>query len=169
ADTEVMRVIPESGGYRLEARTGTFYGFRAPATFHAKKVLFSAGALGTNALLLRCQKDPESLPKLSPQLGHRVRTNSESLIMVTVPGTHDDHSKGIAINSLLQTDEHSHLEMVRYGSGSGFFRLVMVPHVGGRASGFVKLLRMMLFMLLHPLRCLRVFFVARYSETSMIL
>ena len=60
--------------------------------------------------------------------------------MVTVPNSRDDHSKGIAIDSLLQTDEHSHLEMVRYGDGSGFFRLLMVPHLLSKAPALVALL-----------------------------
>jgi cholesterol oxidase len=170
ADTEVVRVAPhEQGGYEVEALRGTSFFRRERIAYRARNVIFSGGALGTNALLLRQKRDKTALPRLSDQLGRRVRTNSESLIVVTVPASSEDHSQGIAINSLLQTDEHSHLEMVRYGAGSGFFRLVMVPHVRGRAAGVVKLLRILLFVLMHPLRCLRVFFVARYSETSMIL
>ena len=43
----------------------------------------------------------------------------------------EDLSKGIAIGSILQTDEHSHLEPVRYPAGSGFFRLLAMPHAPG--------------------------------------
>jgi cholesterol oxidase len=110
-----------------------------------------------------------SLPALSDQVGRRVRSNSESLICVTVPGAKVDHSTGIAINSLLQTDEHSHLEMVRYGAGSGFFRaLATAPHVSG-APGVMMLFRILLAMLRRPLLTLRTLFVADWARSTMIL
>jgi cholesterol oxidase len=109
------------------------------------------------------------LPELSDQVGHRVRTNSESLICVTVPDSQQDHSTGIAINSLLQTDEHSHLEMVRYGAGSGFFRtLVTAPHVSG-APGLMMLFRILFAMLLRPILTLRALFVSDWARATMIL
>jgi cholesterol oxidase len=137
--------------------------------YDAKRVIFSAGALGTNSLLLKLKADESALPALSDQLGRRVRTNSESLICVTAPDTQDDHSSGIAINSLLQTDEHSHLEMVRYGQGSGFFRtLVTAPHLRG-ATGFAMIFRMLIATIFHPLLALRAFFVSDWARHTMIL
>lgn len=181
ADTEVVHVAPVASGasgeaadtvgthgYEIRARAGQSYFSRKDVTYRAKNVIFSGGALGTNSLLLRLKDDPTALPKLSSQVGRRVRTNSESLIFVTVPGSKEDHSKGIAINSLLQTDEHSHLEMVRYGAGSGFFRLVAVPHVAGGA-GFLQLFRIFLAVLLHPIKTLRAVFVSSWASATMIL
>ncbi|MET0388854.1 MAG: GMC family oxidoreductase [Polyangiales bacterium] len=170
ADTEVVHVSPRpEGGFRIRALQGRKYFDRKEVVYDAKQVVFSAGALGTNKLLLRLREDRTALPNLSEQLGQRVRTNSESLICVTVPGSKDDHSQGIAINSLLQTDEHSHLEMVRYGAGSGFFRaLVTAPHVHGPA-GVAMLLRMLFAFLLHPWLALRTFFVSDWAKTTMIL
>jgi cholesterol oxidase len=169
ADTEVVHVAPHAeGGYRVRVRQGHNFLRRTRTEYRARHVIFSAGALGTNSLLLRLRDDASALPALSPQLGRRVRTNSESLIFVTVPGSQDDHSQGIAINSLLQTDEHSHLEMVRYGRGSGFFRMTALPHVGG-AAGFLQLFRILLAMLTHPLRTLRAFLVSDWARATMIL
>lgn len=172
ADTEVVHVtpLPEAHrGYRVRALEGRSYFKRRERTFEAKNVIFSGGALGTNSLLLRLKQDPTALPNLSEQVGRRVRTNSESLICVTVPGAKVDHSTGIAINSLLQTDEHSHLEMVRYGGGSGFFRtLVTAPHVAG-ASAWVLFLRILLAMLMRPLLTLRTLFVSDWARSTMIL
>ncbi len=171
ADTEVVHVAPEPGdGYRIEARKGRSYFGRERVVDRARHVDFSGGALGTNSLLLRLKRDPTALPQLSDRLGRKVRTNSESLIMVTIPGpVAEDHSKGIAINSLFQADEHSHLEMTRYGSGSGFFRLVLAPHIAGTAPGFVKLLQLVLFLFLHPLLAMRLFFVADHARATMVL
>lgn len=172
ADSEVVHVapLPEAHrGYRIRALQGRSYFKRKERIFEAKNVIFAAGALGTNSLLLRLKNDPTALPNLSEQVGCRVRTNSESLICVTVPGAKVDHSTGIAINSLLQTDEHSHLEMVRYGAGSGFFRtLVTAPRVAG-TSAFVLLLRIVLAMLTRPLLTLRALFVSDWARSTMIL
>jgi len=172
ADTEVNHVspLPEAHrGYRIRALEGRSYFKRVERTFEAKNVIFSGGALGTNSLLLRLKDDPTALPNLSDQVGHRVRTNSESLICVTVPGKQVDHSTGIAINSLLQTDEHSHLEMVRYGGGSGFFRtMVTAPHVAG-AGALMLFLRILLAMLARPLFTLRTLFVSDWARSTMIL
>lgn len=171
ADSEVVHVtpLPEGGGYRVEALFGRNYLRRQRIVFETRNVIFSGGALGTNSLLLRLKNDQTALPKLSDQVGRRVRTNSESLICVTVPGSKDDHAKGIAINSLLQTDEHSHLEMVRYGTGSGFFRtLVTAPHVSG-GNAFLMILRMLVATLKHPILSLRAFFTRDWARNTMIL
>jgi cholesterol oxidase len=88
---------------------------------------------------------------------------------VTVPGGEVDHAAGIAINSLLQTDEHSHLEMVRFGSGSGLFRtIVTTPVVAGRA-GFLAIFRILLAVLLHPWLTLRTLFVANWARSTIVL
>ena len=169
ADSEAVHVAPRpAGGYRLDVREGRSYLRRRRVVYEARNVVFSAGALGTNALLLRLKADPRGLPGLSDQLGRRIRTNSESLLVVNVPGGRDDHSKGIAINSLFQADEQSHLEMTRYGSGSGFFRLFYVPHVRGNA-GILQVFRLLFAILANPLRMLRAWFVRDWAASTMTL
>ena len=170
ANTEVTHVSAlADGGYSIQALQGDSFFGRTAATYTAKHVIFSAGALGTNSLLLRLKSDPTALPNISDQLGRRVRTNSESLIMVAVPDSKVDHSQGIAINSLLQTDEHSHLEMVRYGSGSGFFRMMAnAPHIGG-TPGFIQIFKILWAMLSHPLRTLRALLIRNWAAATMIL
>jgi cholesterol oxidase len=168
-DTEVVHVAPRvDGGYRLQVREGRSFLSRRKATYEAKNVVFSGGALGTNALMLKLKADPLGLPKLSDQVGHRIRTNSESLLVVSVPGTKEDHAKGIAINSLFQTDEHSHLEMTRYGTGSGFFRLFYVPHARGEA-GFLQIFRILIAIFAHPIRTLRAWWVKDWAAETMTL
>jgi cholesterol oxidase len=169
ADTKVVHVAPLSGGsYRIRARAGRSLLRYREVEYHAKNVIFSAGALGTNALLLKLKADASALPNLSDRVGAGVRTNSESLIMVATPGCRDDHAQGIAINSLWQTDDHSHLEMVRYGQGSGFFRVLNLPHAGGTA-GFVQIFKILWALLSHPIRSVRVFFLRNWASATMIL
>ncbi len=169
ADTEVTAVRPlPGGGYRVETKVGASLLFRRRRVFTARNVVFSAGVMGSVELLLKLKQDPKGLPNLSEQLGRRVRTNSESLIGVIGNQRKHDLSRGIAIGSIIQTDEHSHLEPVRYPAGSGFFRTLMAPHVSGQ-SGPVRLLRMLGAIVREPLRFLKAMAVPDMSKYSMIL
>ena len=164
-ETEVTAVRPRAGGgYAVETRP-SFGG--AEAAFTADKVIFSGGVLGTIPLLLDLQADAAGLPRLSARLGTSVRTNNEALIGIIAPGD-EDLSKGVAITSILHTDEHSHIEPVRYGSGSGFFRTMALPHapgptIAGRLVGAARgLLR-------HPLRWAKALTVRDFAAHSQVL
>ncbi|MFW7377455.1 MAG: GMC oxidoreductase [Oligoflexus sp.] len=98
----------------------------------AKNVILSGGVLGTMDLLLKMKDDPKGLPHLSPKLGASIRTNNEAIIGIVSPHKNIDMSQGIAISSILETDQYSHIEPVRYSSGSGFFRLLLAPHAPGK-------------------------------------
>jgi cholesterol oxidase len=171
ADTEVTWVRElTGGGYEIDATSGTGWlgtlGKRR-RTFTARNVIFAGGVLGTVPLLLKLKASADGLPRLSDRLGGFVRTNSESLIGVTTRADRD-LSEGIAITSVLHTDEHSHLEPVRYGKGSGFFRLLMSPHVPGESAP-VRLIRVLVAMLRHPINFLRAYFVDDWAKRTMIL
>ncbi|XXF80250.1 GMC family oxidoreductase [Myxococcaceae bacterium GXIMD 01537] len=169
ADTEVtwVRELP-GGGYEVEALEGASRWGRRARRFTARNVIFSGGVMGTMDLLLRLKERPEGLPRLSERLGDGVRTNSEALIGV-VSGRKDlDLSKGIAIGSILHTDAHSHLEPVRYSDGSGFFRLMMAPHVSG-AGVFARLARFAGLVLRHPWKLLKAMCVPDFARRTMIL
>jgi cholesterol oxidase len=141
---------------------------RKTKVFTARSVVFSGGVLGTVELLLRMQADPDGLPRLSKRLGDTVRTNSESLIGVVGQNRDHDLSKGIAIGSIIQTDEHSHVEPVRYPAGSNFFKSLMAPHVPGEQS-LVRITRMIGLAARHPLRLLKTLLVPDMSKYTIIL
>lgn len=169
AETEVTAVRPlPGGGYRVEARRGTFPLLRRRVTFTARHVVFAGGVLGTVDLLLRMKRDPRGLPALSPRLGERVRTNSEALIGVTTANPADDFSQGVAIGSMIDIDEHSHGEVVRYGAGSGAFRVLLSPHVHGAAPGPVRVLQAALTYVRRPLRMLRTHLVRDWARQTII-
>ncbi len=129
-ETEVHAVRARAeGGYRLETQRSV--GGRGSAVYTADNVVFSGGVMGTIPLLLRMQADPQGLPKLPARLGDFVRTNNESLISISAPDAEEDFSEGVAITSILHTDEHSHVEPVRYGKGPNFFQPLVVPHAHG--------------------------------------
>ncbi len=149
AETEVTAVRANAGGgYTLETDTSLGRSFgkklgKRGQRFTAAKVIFAGGVMGTMPLLLAMKEDKKGLPRLSDRLGDSVRTNSESLIGVIAPDHQEPFSHGVAITSILHTDDHSHIEPVRYGQGSGFFRTMVLPHtegdtLAGRMSAMVK-------------------------------
>jgi len=169
ADTEVTAVRPRpEGGYRVEAKHGRHPLWRRRRVFTARRVVFAGGVLGTVDLLAKMKRDPRGLPRLSERVGDAIRTNSESLIGVITPRRDVDYSKGVAIGSILEVDERSHLEPVRYPAGSGAFRLALAPHVTGE-NGLVRLARVVGTIFAHPLRMLRALTVADLAKQSAIL
>ncbi|WP_342375123.1 GMC oxidoreductase [Myxococcus stipitatus] len=169
ADTEATWVRPlPGGGYEVEARQGSGWLPRRKRRFLARNVIFAGGVLGTLDLLLRLKEHPEGLPRLSERLGDGVRTNSEALIGIISGRKELDLSKGIAIGSILHTDERSHLEPVRYPSGSGFFRLLMAPQVRG-ARMLSRVARLVGLLARHPLRFLKAWFVPNFARRSVVL
>jgi cholesterol oxidase len=172
AESEVKLLEPDAdGGYRLEVREGA-PGERRERVYRADQVILSGGVLGTLDLLLRMQERARrragGLGRLSPRLGHFVRTNSEVLMGVTTRRRDVDLSRGIAIGSILDTDDHSHIEPVRYPSGSGFFRMLMAPHAPGE-HGTVRLARALAIALRHPVLTIRAYLVPDWARYTMIL
>ena len=138
----------------------------AGGAVRCRGAVFAGGVLGTVELLLKLKET--SLPRLSDRLGYGVRTNSEALIPVTVPDGKSVFSDGVAIGSILHTDEHSHLEPVRYAAGSGFWRLGMGPRVF-HPNGFMRALKLAGDWLLHPLTNLRVLCVDDWAKRTQVL
>ncbi len=173
--SQVVAVKPIPDAYEItyllrDSKRGFLSGYQKPTTqiIRSKQVVFAAGVLGTLKLLLNMQAIPEGLPLLGPTLGHKIRTNNESIIAVTTPDKSFDFSQGLAISSILQTDEHSHLEPVRYGRGSGFFRLLAAPHSPGDRLG-QRLLAIVRGFIREPGRWIRVFLVRDFSKQTQIL
>lgn len=167
AETEVTAVRPQAGGgYRIE--TDASSSSDQPIAFSADRVVLAGGVLGTVPLLLKMKEDPNGLPALSPRVGDCVRSNSEVLFNVVSSRKDQDFSKGIAITSILHTDEHSHIEPVRYGAGSGFFRTLLAPHSPG--SIFIaRLFGALRAFLRHPIRWMRALTVRDFARQSQIL
>ncbi len=154
-----------SQGYQVFWRSSTsLFGKRSSGT--CSGVVFSGGVLGTVKLMLKLKK--RSLPKLSDRVGSRIRTNSESLIGVTSFDKDRVFSDGIAISSIFHADEHSHLEPVRYPAGSGFWRLLGAPLVHGR-NVLTRLLKVMIDLILHPIKNLKVYFVRDWAKRTQIM
>ncbi len=170
AESEVIDVAPwgkpdGSHGYRVRAVSSTAW-LKRPRDIRAMGIVFAGGVLGTVKLLLKLQMG--SLPKLSPRLGSGVRTNSESLIGVTVLDGKTEVSSGIAIGSILHTDDHSFLEPTRYPPGSGFWRLMAMPMVSGKTL-LRRLGNLLWDWLRHPIDNLKALCVDDWSKRTQIL
>jgi cholesterol oxidase len=112
------------------------------------------------------------LPAISAQLGKHVRTNSESVIGARIPGCSDDLSKGIAIGSRVYIDQHTHIEAVRYPSGSDtmcFLTTLLTDGCPGQNRVGLWLRQVMASMLRHPFRTLRLFQPRHWAQESVIL
>ena len=170
AENYVYDVAPldrENGanGYNVFVKSSTKWKVTR-RLYTAKGVVFSGGVLGTINLLLRL-KD-KSLHKLSDTLGDNIRTNNETLISVSSLDKNKNIAKGVAIGSLLQTDENSHLEIVRYSEGSGFWKLFHMPLATGK-NVVVRLIKMILQILKFPIAYFKVYFLNSWSKSTSIL
>ncbi len=167
-ETRVMNVKPLAGGgscskdgsagYEVDTVRSTAWVRPRPQRFTCRGVVFSASSLGTMELLFRL-KEKGSLPDISNELGQHVRTNSESLIGARTPGYSQDLSQGIAIGSGIYIDEHTHIEAVRYPSGSdtmGFLTTILTNGRPGPQRIALWLKNVIISMLRHPLKTVRV-------------
>lgn len=170
AEHEVFDVRPRgradgSDGYEVFFRPSTRL-FGKKKRLCSRGVVFAGGVLGTVGLLLKLKKT--SLPRLSDKVGQDVRTNNESLIMVTQLDGRDDLSKGVAIGSILHTDADSHLEVCRYGAGSGAWRLSLFPYVEGK-NMVTRIARIIGELLAHPRAWWKYAWVKDWAKSTTIL
>jgi len=156
---------PGERGYRIWIRDTSGLIKRRKA-LTAGGVILAGGVLGTVRLLLNMAG--RHLPGLSEQLGADIRTNNESLSTVHSTQKEKDFSKGVAIGSIFPPDEDSHVEAVRYGSGSGFWRLLGVPMVSGR-SVLSRILKLIWSFLSRPRPPLRAYASRDFAKESFTL
>jgi cholesterol oxidase len=134
--TTLQRITErQEGGFTLTVRRSG-WGLAAK-TISARRLVISAGVLGTMRLLL----DPaNALTKLSPRLGRSVRTNSEVLSGATARSGAVDYSEGIAISAGMWPDAKTHVEAVRYAEGSDAMSLLAMTQGAGWADRLRALL-----------------------------
>lgn len=170
AEKEVVDVKPlgnndGSEGYNITYQSATSF-IKKRNTFSSKSVIFSGGVLGTVKLLLKLKQ--KSLPNLSEKVGDDIRTNNESLIFSVTTDKDKDLTQGIAIGSIYHADENSHLEPVRYGRGSGFWRIGVIPTVSD--GGFFSRIGEMLGKIFkEPVKYFKSYTVRDFSKHSIVL
>ena len=157
AETEVLDVAPLDGGrgatgFAVHCRRST--GLRGrPRTLRARGVVVAAGALGTNRLLARCRLIG-GLPALSPRLGQLVRTNSESVLAVTLPDDRLRPDKDVAISASIHVTHDTHIELVTYGERGSVMKFFFTL-LTGDGTRLTRPLKLLGGMLRHPVQALR--------------
>jgi cholesterol oxidase len=157
-----------SEGYEVESVRSGAWLRKERRVQRARGVVVAAGPLGTNRLLQQCRLKG-SLPRISARLGELVRTNSESILAVTVPEDYPENLiKRVAITSSIYPDPNTHIETVTYGNdGNSMHRLnTLLVGDGTRVTRPLKLLGQIV---LHPKRLAQVLFPKHYSRRTIIL
>jgi cholesterol oxidase len=157
-----------SDGYEVESvRSGAWVN-KERRVQRARGVVVSAGPLGTNKLLQRCRLKG-SLPRISSRLGELVRTNSESILTVTVPEDyHEDLIKRVAITSSIYPDPNTHIETVTYGDGGDSMR-ALYTLLTGDGTRITRPLKLLAQIAMHPGRLAKVLFPRHWSRRTIII
>lgn len=171
SDNEVTDVQPAgkadgSEGYFVSF-TSSFPGGSEDFVVSANKVIFSGGVMGTIPLLHKL-KDEKSLPNISDRLGDDVRTNNETLTTVTTFDKDKNFAQGVCIGSIINTDDHSHLEPINYNEGSGIWRLMMGPRAQGNTF-LARVINMITGFIKDPVGNLKVLFTPNWSRRTIFL
>lgn len=172
AETQVDDIRPlgpedGSGGYVVSThRPGSWLNERR-REFRARGVVVSAGALGTNKLLGAC-KHRGSLARLSNRLGELVRTNSESILAVTLP---DDSLKAwntVAISASVDVDDSTHIEFVTYGERGDAMKSLFTL-LTGEGSRLTRPFLLLGNILKHPIRFVKSLWPFGWARRTLIL
>jgi len=155
-------------GYEVESVRSGAWLRKQRRVDRARGVVVAAGPLGTNKLLQRCRLSG-SLPRISQRLGELVRTNSESILTVTVPEDYpEDLIKRVAISSSIYPDPNTHIETVTYGDdGDSMHRLYTL--MVGDGTRVTRPLKLLVQIALHPRRLLKVLFPKHWSRRTIII
>lgn len=166
AENEVVDIKQqEDKSYEVHFKSSTKY-FAKVKTVKSKGIVFSGGVLGTIPLLLKLKN--KSLPKLSNMVGKDIRSNNEALIYVVSLDETKDFSKGVAIGSILDVDENTHIEPCRYGRGSGFWRALLMPTINEK-NVFLRIAKLFLAPLKNPIQWFKIFTVKDFAKQSSVL
>ncbi len=156
-------------GYVIEFKSSTRFLNGHRQRVQARRVILSAGVMGTIKLLLNLRDVKKSLPNLSPRLGDMVRTNSEALLGSVARKSDVNYSEGIAISSIYNHDEITRVEPVRYPDGSSLMRFLAAPLIDTDVSVPIRLLRFLGWAVTHPIDFLRALVLPGWAHNVTIL
>lgn len=151
-ETLVTKIEHTGGLYQVHTQSSTSWFGRRKRIFKSKGLVVSGGVLGTMQLLLKQKHDLGTLPNLSDTLGHQLRTNSEMLC--GIQSRHEKLNHGIAISSVFNPDDNTHVEICKYSTRSDVMG-VFVTYAIGPGSAIVRCLRLAGAFLTQPQAILR--------------
>ena len=167
-ETEATLIHEDDGGYRVDTIRSTAVIAGRRTAFRCRQLVIAAGVLGTMRLLLRC-REKGALTRLSPMLGARVRTNSESLTGATARKKDVDYSQGVAITSSIYPDAVTHIEPVRFPAGSDLLNLLVATIYTKSAPPLLRPLKWIWAIVRHPLDYMRTLWPLGWARRTVIL
>lgn len=164
-ETLVTRIEHIDGVYHVHTQSSTSWFKKNVKVYKAKGLVVSGGVLGTMELLLKQKYQYKTLPHLSDRLGENLRTNSESLCGVM--GGNQKLNHGVAISSVFNPDDHTHVEIVKYSDGSdALARLSTLATGEGRP--LIRTAKMIGNIITKPGAVLKLLFKRNLVSTSII-
>ncbi len=167
-DVRPLGASDGSDGYEVESVRSGAWLRKERRVQRARGVVVAAGPLGTNRLLQKCRLEG-SLPRISSRLGELVRTNSESILTVTVPEDYPESLiKRVAITSSIYPDPHTHIETVTYGDDGDSMRMLYTL-LTGDGTRVTRPLKLLAQLVRHPGRLAKILFAKHWSRRTIIL
>lgn len=167
-------ILSENTAFRIEFVDGTYKVSTRPtcrpggkvSTFSGGGLILAGGTLGTMELLLRQKSRYGSLPRLSDRLGQGVLTNSETLCAVSsIPSKMNN---GLAITSVFNPDDNTHVEVVKYPDRSNALKVFFSLSASGSNNNFARVLKLLRNIFLNPLKFLKLTFDFSWSSNLVI-
>ncbi len=168
AETQVEKIIPLEdgrGGYRVQTKSSTGLFRKAKHEFTAKGIVVSGGVLGTLDLLLKQKHVYKTLPNISDKLGENILTNSEMLSGVAAADRKLNH--GLAISSVFNPDDNTHIELCKFPDGSGAM-LRLATMAAGNGKPLVRTAKMLGNAISHPWDFIRSLFNFNAAKNSLV-
>jgi cholesterol oxidase len=171
AECQVVDIRPlgapdGSGGYEVVTEYPGAWFRKRRRVFRARGVVLAAGALGTNTLLARC-KLAGSLPRISDRLGEQVRTNSESILAVTLPRGTENIWNDVMISSSIHPRPDTHIEFNTFGRNADSMSFLYTL-LTGKGTRITRPLKWLGQVLRHPVRFFKATWPFGWSERSVI-
>ncbi len=166
AETRAVKIECKQGEYLVKTCSSTSFFRRKPVVYKGRGLILAGGTLGTMELLLKQKHKYKSLPALSDRLGFGILTNSESLCAVSsIPRKMNN---GLAITSVFNPDDDTHIEVVKYPDGSNALKWFYSLSASGSRYNFFRFFKLILNSLRHPWKFLKIVFNMNWSTGLVI-
>jgi cholesterol oxidase len=165
-ETKVEKISFVDNQYIVETKKITSLFLKKDKTFKAKGIIVAGGALGTLELLLKQKYKYSTLPLLSDNLGHELRTNAETLCAVS--GASQKLNNGLAITSVFSPDAHTHVEIVKYPDNSNVMKWFFGLSVAGASTPLKRTILLFKKSMTHPYLFLKTIFNFKWSSNMVI-
>jgi len=163
-EVEPLGSADGSNGYRVVTKRPGTWLYTEQREFRARGIVFAAGALGTNRLLGAC-KLRGALPRLSDRLGELVRTNSESILAVTLPDGARETWNDVFISSSIHPRPDTHIEFTTFGRNADSMSLLYTM-LTGKGTRLTRPLKWLGNIIRHPIVFLKTVWPFGWSERS---